>query len=150
MNSDTIEILVNQGNRLFVDEDYSAAVKCFDLLLSPATASALPLDTRVQALLSRAACHQFLADDLASYRDALEALRLDAGQPAAYFRKGVAAFHLGEHLTAQLAFETGLRLAQASSAHLHLPWDAWIRKTLAEASTECDREAGESLSLIHI
>ena len=82
----------------------------------------------LRALVHRSATHAKLARFEAAVEDADSALGLDSGYAPAYFRKGVAAFQLGNLADAEVALTRAARLDPS------LPVKKWLRKLRAEVA----------------
>jgi suppressor of G2 allele of SKP1 len=67
----------------------------------------------------------------AAIADANKAVGFDPANPKAYLRKGVAAFHMEEYVTAKAAFEKGQALDSSNGQ-----FKTWIRKCNAEIEEE--------------
>ena len=82
----------------------------------------------MRALVHRSATHAKLARFEAAVEDADSALGLDSGYAPAYFRKGVAAFQLGNLADAEVALTRAARLDPSP------PVKKWLRKLRAEVA----------------
>eukprot|EP00274_Cyanoptyche_gloeocystis_P003478 CAMPEP_0196666758 /NCGR_PEP_ID=MMETSP1086-20130531/64695_1 /TAXON_ID=77921 /ORGANISM="Cyanoptyche gloeocystis , Strain SAG4.97" /LENGTH=391 /DNA_ID=CAMNT_0042003995 /DNA_START=48 /DNA_END=1223 /DNA_ORIENTATION=- len=112
-----------EGNQLFVDEKWEAAVEKYSL--------AIELESNDSTYYrSRAAAHMKLSNFTDAVSDASTAIKLNPQDSIAYHRKGVACFELGEYETAKSAFEQGNKIQPSD------PFKTWIRKCDAEIREE--------------
>eukprot|EP01097_Dermamoeba_algensis_P010013 TRINITY_DN721_c0_g1_i2.p1 TRINITY_DN721_c0_g1~~TRINITY_DN721_c0_g1_i2.p1 ORF type:complete len:282 (-),score=65.97 TRINITY_DN721_c0_g1_i2:273-1118(-) len=110
----------NDANRLFVDEDYNAALENYNKAISLNEKNA-------DYFLKRSACHLKLKNFTDALSDANDATKLDPSNAQCYLRKGIACFSLEEFETAKTAFEKGFTIDPSNSS-----FKTWLRKCEAE------------------
>ena len=110
--------LYQQGNDLFVDEEYEAALTKYS--------HAIELETKPEYLEKRSACYYQLGKFKESLGDADEALKLSSTFNA-FMRKGMAHFDLEQFEQAKSAFEQASKLKPDDSKV-----KTWLRKSKAE------------------
>ncbi|KAL9656685.1 hypothetical protein ABK040_002955 [Willaertia magna] len=111
--------LYQQGNELYVDEDYKGALEKYS--------QAIELERKVEYFEKRSACNYQLENYKLSINDADEAITLNPKSFNAYLRKGMGHFELEQYQDAKQAFEKALQLKPEDSKI-----KTWLRKTNAE------------------
>jgi suppressor of G2 allele of SKP1 len=117
--------LIDEGNDLFVDEEFEAALGKYNEALSREAQN-------VNALVKRSACNFKLNQFTESLNDANSGIKINPKSEKAYYRKGIAAFSLEEFETARNAFREGLKISNKAS------FRTWIRKCDAEINENSD------------
>eukprot|EP01095_Lingulamoeba_sp_RSL-Kostka_P006364 TRINITY_DN1993_c0_g3_i1.p1 TRINITY_DN1993_c0_g3~~TRINITY_DN1993_c0_g3_i1.p1 ORF type:complete len:382 (+),score=162.02 TRINITY_DN1993_c0_g3_i1:35-1180(+) len=116
----------NEGNSLFIDEDYEEALKCYN--------EAIELDNgNSNYFIKRSACYLKLKKNRKSLADANAAIKIDPENKQAHFRVGLAKFELEEYESAKDSFEKAYILQENNL------YKRWSRKCEAEIENE-DRE----------
>ncbi|KAG0341788.1 Protein SGT1 A [Podila humilis] len=119
-----VQDLFAQGSHAFADEDYDEAVSFYSKALEINS-------THAEIFLKRSATYQKLGKDQEAYNDAVKALSLIQEKPStdvtveakAQLRKGVAAFHIQDYVTAKAALDACQRLDPEQRTLA-----SWIRK----------------------
>jgi suppressor of G2 allele of SKP1 len=130
--------LIEEGNDLFVDEEYDIALRKYTeaIQLEPENA---------QGYLKRSSCYYRLNMYPDSLNDANVAVRLDPTNEKGYLRKGIAAFALEEFETARDSFKSGIKIGNNPL------FRTWIRKCEAEIQEDSDdiddEDSGENIEL---
>jgi suppressor of G2 allele of SKP1 len=123
--------LIEEGNDLFVDEEYDTALAKYN--------EAIARDPQnVNAFVKRSACHFRLNQFTESLNDANTAIRINPKAEKPYYRKGIAAFSLDEFETARSAFREGFKISNKAM------FRTWIRKCDAEINEDSDNVDDES------
>jgi len=122
------------GMEAFLDEDPLKAVDEFSKAIELDEIGSLKL----KILLHRSHAYFKLNKHTESLQDANQALLIDPSSESAYFRKGVAAFELGEFETSLAAFIKGRQFLDGNQEPPSRPYDRWIRK--CETEIEDDGE----------
>lgn len=110
-----------EGDALFVEEDYEGAVAAYSATIDAG-------GDILRVLVHRSIAHAKLARFEAAVADADSALGLDSGCAPAHFRKGVAAFQLGDFAAAEAALTIAAQLDPSR------PVKMWLRKAKAEVA----------------
>ena len=129
--------LLARANQLLCDERYDEALAAYGLCVDGDEKCAAAYSGRCFVYLKR-------EKYTAALQDANMALAEDAACEAAFYRKGLACFHLDEFETALDSFQRGLALcgaAAASSVVEGRKYHMWVRK--CEAEIEDDDSASE-------
>ncbi|CAM9371878.1 unnamed protein product, partial [Heterosigma akashiwo] len=122
--SDTMAEYLAKANILLINEHLEDAISIYG--------KALEQDGQLlDALTGRAAANLLTGQMRAALQDSIKAIAVDTNCEVAYYRKGVAAFHLEEYETAQEAFQKGQELYQPSGSDQR-KYKTWLRKCEAE------------------
>ena len=127
--------LLARANQLLCDERYDEALAAYGLCVDGDEKCAAAYSGRCFVYLKR-------EKYTAALQDANMALAEDAACEAAFYRKGLACFHLDEFETALDSFQRGLALCGAASSVVEgRKYHMWVRK--CEAEIEDDDSASE-------
>jgi len=135
---ESAESIAADANALFVDELFKEALEKYN--------EAILLDDKSSDLYTkRSVCNYKLERFTESMADAKKAIELDAKNAKGWFRKGLAAFSLGEFESAKQAFEKTQDLSPSQQNR------TWIRKCeaeIADEGAEDDAESSEELEIL--
>ena len=121
---------------MYCDERWSEAYAAYSAALESATGDATLLARRAATLIQLGRYEEAMAD-------AIGALRADPQSHIAAYRKGVAAFWLGEFEAAQGALRVAIKLAGADAPQL-ATLRKWLRRTDAELRAEAAEDDDEA------
>lgn len=121
--------LFDEGNSLFVDEDYEGAAGCYTKAIEGGFSDP-------EVFVKRAAAFLKLDRFAEALQDSNKAIELDGANEAAFLRKGMACFSLEEFETAHTAFKKGLKLAKAAGSSKESQFKKWVEKCEAEMSDD--------------
>ena len=124
------------GDSFFCDERFAEAHAAYSAALDSATSDATLLARRAATLIQLGRYEEAMAD-------AIAALRVDPQSHIAAYRKGVAAFWLGEFEAAQGALRVAIDLAGARAPQL-ATLRKWLRRTDAELRAEAAEDGDEA------
>lgn len=120
--------LFNEGNILYIDEDFRGAVEKYN--------SAEDVLGNTHSLRScRGAAFLKLKDYTHALEDLSVAIELDPNHEPSHFRKGICLFEMDEYESAKDSFERAIALSKSKSLSIKVH-DRWIRKCDVEIREE--------------